>query len=138
LELDKEIDMATDRFHESVEAWEEGKLGRDKKHAEKADAAAEKALDEALGMQMISIRLQKKLIEDLKIIAKHNGIGYQPLIRQLLTRFVTAEFKSMLNEAKAEADLRAGKPVKPSPQKTKKRTRNGWRQSVRWLSFGRI
>jgi predicted DNA binding CopG/RHH family protein len=109
---EKETDMATDRFHESVEAWEEGKLGRDKKHAEKADSGAEKALHDALGMQMISIRLQKKLIEDLKSIAKYNGIGYQPLIRQLLTRFVTAEYKRLLNEARVEAELRAGKPSK--------------------------
>jgi|SRR3972149_2802512 len=112
LELYKEIYMATDRFHESVEAWEEGKLGRDKKHAEKADIALEKALDDSLGMQMISIRLPKKMIEDLKIIAKHHGLGYQPLIRHLLRKFVVAEFKNMLNEARAEAELRAGKPFK--------------------------
>jgi predicted DNA binding CopG/RHH family protein len=104
--------MTADRFHESVEAWEEGKLGRDKKHAEKADANVEKALDDALGMQMISIRLPKKMIEDLKIIAKHQGLGYQPLIRHLLRKFVVAEFEHMLREAKAEAELRAGKPVK--------------------------
>jgi len=106
--------MATDRFHESVEAWEEGKLGRDKKYAEKADAALQEALDDAIGMQMISIRLQKKLIESLKIVAKHHGIGYQPLIRQLLTRFVMAEFKKMLNEAKASEEMRVGKPAKAS------------------------
>jgi len=106
--------MSTDRFHESVEAWEEGKLGRDKKHAEKADAKVEKELDDALGMQMISIRLPKKMIEDLKIIAKHHGLGYQPLIRHLLRKFVVAEYKNMLNEAKAEAELRAGKPLKPT------------------------
>ena len=111
--------MATDRFHESVEVWEDGKLGRDKKHAENADAALEKALDDAIGMQMISIRLQKKLIENLKIIAKHHGIGYQPLIRQLLTRFVMAEFKNMLNEAKASEEMRAGKPAK-SKERSKK------------------
>jgi len=110
IEPDKEIDMTTDRFQESVEAWEEGKLGREKKHAEKADASAEKALDEALAMQMISIRLQKHLIEDLKNIAKMNGIGYQPLIRQLLTRFVKAEYKRMLSEARAEAEMHARKP----------------------------
>jgi predicted DNA binding CopG/RHH family protein len=111
--------MATDRFHESVEAWEEGKLGRDKKSVEKADAEVEKALDEALGMQMISIRLPKKMIDDLKTIAKHHGLGYQPLIRHLLRKFVVAEFKNMLNEAKAEAELRAGKPLKPTPKEPK-------------------
>lgn len=114
LNLIEEISMATDRFHESVEAWEEGKLGKDKKFAEKADVALEQSLDDAIGMQMISIRLQRKLIESLKIVAKHHGIGYQPLIRQLLTRFVMAEFKNMLNEAKASEEMHAGKPAKAS------------------------
>ena len=92
----------TDRFHDSIEKWESGELGRDEKHVKRVDEAEEKALDEATGMQMISIRLQKKLIEDLKSIAAHNGIGYQPLVRQLLTRFVVSEFKKMMNDAIAE------------------------------------
>ena len=119
-DIDKEIDMATNGFHESVEAWEEGKLGRDKKYAEKADVALEKAVDDATGMQMISIRLQKKLIENLKIIAKHHGIGYQPLVRQLLTRFVVSEFKKMLNDVIAAEELRAGKQSKQPVQTREK------------------
>ncbi len=43
--------------------------------------------------------LQKSLIEDLKHIATLNGIGYQPLIRQILTRFADAEKKRILREA---------------------------------------
>ena len=95
-----------DRFHASIEAWESGALGRDEKNVKVADASEELALDDAMDMQMISIRLQRKLIEDLKVIAKHNGIGYQPLIRQLLTRFVISEFKRMMNEAFAETRLK--------------------------------
>ena len=38
--------------------WESGKLGRDEAHVRVADAAEEAALDEALGMQLISVRLQ--------------------------------------------------------------------------------
>jgi predicted DNA binding CopG/RHH family protein len=107
-QLYKELIMAnTDRFHASIEAWESGALGRDEKHVKQADASAEAALDDAMEMQMISIRLQKKLIEDLKSIAKHNGIGYQPLIRQLLTRFVISEFKQMINDAIAEKRLKS-------------------------------
>ena len=64
-------------------------------------------------MQMISIRLQKKLIEDLKAIAAHNGIGYQPLVRQLLTRFVISEFKKMVNDAAAETRLKNDELKKP-------------------------
>jgi len=116
----------TDRFHASIEAWESGELGRDEKHVKVADASDEFALDDAMEMQMISIRLQKKLIEDLKVIAKHNGIGYQPLIRQLLTRFVISEFKKMMNDAIAEARLKSNqlqsdpKSTRSKEQKAKK------------------
>jgi predicted DNA binding CopG/RHH family protein len=111
-----------DRFHASIEAWESGALGRDEKHVKVTDASEELALDDAMDMQMISIRLQKKLIEDLKVIAKHNGIGYQPLIRQLLTRFVISEFKRMMNDAFAETRLKNNQlKADPEPkEKTKK------------------
>lgn len=116
----------TDRFHASIEAWESGALGRDEKHVKVADASDEFALDDAMDMQMISIRLQKKLIENLKAIAKHNGIGYQPLIRQLLTRFVISELKKMMNDAIAESRLKNDqlrsdpKGTQPKEQKAKK------------------
>lgn len=47
-----------------------------------------KDIDEATGMTMTSIRLQKELIEDLKAMAKADGISYQPLVRQILSRYV--------------------------------------------------
>jgi hypothetical protein len=50
--------------------------------------ADDKALDDALGLQLISIRLSKSLIERLKALATLEGLGYQPLMRQVLTRFV--------------------------------------------------
>lgn len=81
-----------------LDAWESGKLGREEKYVERADSAAEKALDEALGLLMISVRLQKSLIADLKFIARHNGIGYQPLIRDILTRFATKEKMGILRQ----------------------------------------
>jgi predicted DNA binding CopG/RHH family protein len=48
-----------------------------------------------LGLQSISIRLQKELIEDLKLLAKEMGIGYQPYIRQLLTQHVREKKKNI-------------------------------------------
>ena len=109
-----------DKFDASVEAWESGKLGREIKFARLAGDHAEKALDEALQMQMISIRLQKKLIEDLKMISAHHGIGYQPLIRQLLTRFVVSELKQMLRDAREEVKLRDVKaPTGKTPRAKK-------------------
>jgi predicted DNA binding CopG/RHH family protein len=115
MQLQEENLMAnTDKFHASIEAWESGELGRDEEHVKVAEASEELALDDAMGMQMISIRLQKKLIDDLKAIAKHNGIGYQPLVRQLLTRFVVSEFKKMWNDAIAESRLKNNQ-MQPDP-----------------------
>jgi predicted DNA binding CopG/RHH family protein len=37
--------------------------------------------------------MPKELVQDLKDLAKLNGLGYQPLIKQILKRFVDAEKK---------------------------------------------
>jgi predicted DNA binding CopG/RHH family protein len=79
-----------------ADPWETGELGEDAEFAQASDESAEKELDDALQLQMISIRLQKQLINALKFIAKHHGIGYQPLIRDVLARFVVNEQKKIL------------------------------------------
>lgn len=61
----------------------------------------EDSIDKSLGLKMISIRLQNGLIDDLKAIGQLDGIGYQPLIKQVLTRFVTVEKKKRHNDAVA-------------------------------------
>ncbi len=80
------------------EAWESGELGQDEQYIKIAKEIKQDALDESLDLQMISIRLQKSLIEDMKMIAKLNGLSYQPLIRQILTRFVECEKKQILRD----------------------------------------
>ena len=50
-----------------------------------------KAVDEALGLKAISIRLQTSMIDELKAIAARDGIGYQPLIKRVLARFIEEE-----------------------------------------------
>ncbi|RRQ19920.1 hypothetical protein [Thiohalobacter thiocyanaticus] len=89
--------MAKRKIRGTEEAWETGELGRDEKYVEVADIN-ESTIDEALELQMISIRLQKSLIEDFKLIAKINGIGYQTLMRQILKRFADSETKRLLRE----------------------------------------
>ena len=59
-----------------------------------------KAIDEDLGLQMISIRLQRSLLGKLKLIAEFRGVGYQPLIRDLLNRFARSEIQAILSEIK--------------------------------------
>ena len=77
----------------SVENWESGALGRDPAHAKRATKELEQQMDEAQGLQAISIRLKKELIEDFKFIAKQHGMGYQPLMREALRRFAESEYK---------------------------------------------
>ena len=63
---------------------------------------------EKLGMQAISIRLQKKLVDDFKVLAELNGIGYQTLMKQVFNRFIQSEMKRIANqhmfEMKSELD----------------------------------
>ena len=87
-----------DKLVVDAEAWEHGTLGQDEQFAVRANKEAEEALNEALGLQMISVRLQTSLIEDLKFIAKINGIGYQPLLRDALCRFARNEKKNIMME----------------------------------------
>lgn len=49
-------------------------------------------------MQLISIRMPTDLLRVLKEIAKYHGIGYQPMIRDLLDRWAVGEIKTILNK----------------------------------------
>jgi len=78
-----------------------------------ADKSIEEAVDRAAGTRLISIRMDQQMIDDLKFIAsRHEGIGYQTLIKQILARFIEAEKKQLWREEvskvlKAERDEEA-------------------------------
>lgn len=97
---------AVDKINDTPEAWESGQLGNDENFVQRAPVETERELDDSLGLQAISIRIQKDLIEQFKLIAKIHGMGYQPLMREALKRFATAEIKviltQMANEGKKE------------------------------------
>ena len=97
----------SDIYTADSDVWESGELGQDEKHVKKADVKFENELDGALDLQMISIRLQRKLIEDLKLISLAHGIGYQPLIRDVLSRFVSHEVKQIMRDAIERRKLEA-------------------------------
>lgn len=85
-------------MHESpgeVDAWENRSVGADERFVEVA-SDINSSLDAALDLHPISIRLQRSLVENLKALAQINGLGYQPLIRQILTRWVDAELKQIV------------------------------------------
>ena len=83
----------------TADAWESGELGNDVKHLIVLDKKIGAQIDEALGLQMISIRLEKDLIESYKLLGTKYELGYQPLMREALKRFVEGEFKLIASEA---------------------------------------
>lgn len=99
---------------DTEEAWLSGELGRDEEFAAVAPGDAESIINEHLDLQPISIRLEKSLIEDFKLIAAMHGLGYQPLMRQTLKRFADCEKKRILREV--AADMAARKKTAKSAQ----------------------
>jgi len=81
--------------HKKIELdkWDTRELGASEEFVRKVSAKRARAIDNALGLELISIRLQKNLIQDLKLLAKEEGIGYQPLIRQILTNHARAALR---------------------------------------------
>ncbi|TAM89699.1 MAG: hypothetical protein EPN41_03115 [Candidimonas sp.] len=82
----------------TIDAWESGTLGKSREHAKLVDAETRQAIEETLAMQMISIRLPKSVIEDFKALASLEGIGYQPLMREALTRFAHGESRRIMHK----------------------------------------
>lgn len=89
---------------DTEEAWDSRKLGSTEEFAAAAPDDVQAMIDEHLDLQPISIRLEKSLIEDFKAIAAIRGLGYQPLMRQILKRFADCEKKQLLREAAAKAE----------------------------------
>lgn len=80
----------------TAEAWESRELGADPKHAKRVSEEKARLIEEAIGLQPISIRLDKALIDSFKILAEFHGVGYQPLMRDALKRFAEHEMKNIV------------------------------------------
>jgi uncharacterized protein (DUF4415 family) len=91
------------KIESTPEAWESGALGQDENYVQAVDLNEEE-INKSLELQLISIRLQKSLIEDFKNIAAIHGLGYQPLMRQVLNRFAESEKKRILKERSCELE----------------------------------
>lgn len=86
------------KIKNSTENWESRKLGADQEFAKTVSPEDDAALDEALSMKLISIRMPVKLLDTLKLIAQCHNVGYQPLIRDVLSRFSKAELRDILHK----------------------------------------
>jgi len=110
----------TEKIEGTVEAWEERRLGADEAFVAVSEID-EALVDQAAGMKMISIRLPVSLIDDFKALAKVHGLGYQPLMRQILERFAESEKKRLLNKAAAQVAKEAGKEQRPDASASEKK-----------------
>ena len=86
----------TKKIKDTEQAWDARTLGAEAEFVGVADVSHDQALEEALDLQAISIRLPKDLIRNYKLIAEFHGVGYQPLMRNVLQRFVPEELKHIL------------------------------------------
>ena len=107
----------------SAEAWDSGELGEDMGSAKVASAETTRAINDALGLQMISIRLPKSVIEDFKVLAQIEGVGYQPLMRTALMRYAECESKRVMREYAAQRELEK-KAATATSNTTKTQRRN--------------
>jgi uncharacterized protein (DUF4415 family) len=83
---------------DTPEAWESGVLGQSDEHTKAAPSKLASEIEDALGLQMISIRLDKELIDMFKLLGGKYQMGYQPLMREALKRFVDGELKMVALE----------------------------------------
>ncbi len=105
----------------SDEAWDDETLGATAEFMKVANEATESASDDAAATQLISIRMQKSMIDSFKALATLNkGIGYQTLMKQILQRFLDFEMKRVWDEHLAQlAAQHAGEVEAPRHPKRK-------------------
>lgn len=100
--------------------WDDRRLGHDERFVARVSADEEARIDDNMGLQMISIRLPKQLIDQLKVIAGHSGIGYQPLMRDVLSRFARGELIQVLRQQTEIAELQRRRATTPKPKPNRK------------------
>ncbi len=70
------------------ERWNSRELGANENFVRVSAQGTEARVDKGLGLQMVSMRLPTDVVEQLKSVAKAQGLGYQPFIRQILMNFL--------------------------------------------------
>ncbi len=86
-------EMKLSEFTEDSNHWDNRELGADARYVRLVSKDEEKRIEDAMGLQMISIRLPKGLIEMLGVLAWEEGDmpKYQPYIRRVLIEHVKSK-----------------------------------------------
>jgi predicted DNA binding CopG/RHH family protein len=109
-------------YRETSESTKEGQDSRELSATEEFVTIAPEdvqALTDKHYLQPVSIRLEKSLIEDFKLIASMYGIGYQPLMRHILKRFADSEKKQILRESASKMKLMRKEALRGAASKMK-------------------
>jgi predicted DNA binding CopG/RHH family protein len=102
-DLERKTTVKTSKIENTAEAWDSRALGASAAHVAVADESHEQALDKAMELQSISIRLPQQLIEQYKLIAHFHGVGYQPLMRDILMRYVPNALQEIMQTQMKQA-----------------------------------
>lgn len=85
----------------SDEKWDNRELGADENFVAVADSKEADKTDESAGLELISVRLEKSVVQDLKEIAAYHGLmGHQTLIRDVVNSFAIQELRVIRHIAK--------------------------------------
>jgi len=119
--------VGDDKILSTEEAWDSRELGADERFVRSVemDDETEAALNAALELKPISIRLPASLIEDYKAISSLMGMGYQPLMRKVLARFAEAEKRKLMNQFISEEFKRAREDVEEDCDEPEKQSACG-------------
>lgn len=71
------------KIKSTEEAWDNGTLGDSEEYATVMEGSGG-MLDDALGLEVISIRLEKETIDTLKLIAKERGTTHEEVARGVM------------------------------------------------------
>jgi predicted DNA-binding protein len=78
----------TGKIEGTVENWENGTLGCSAEHARVAPPGTDEMVDEILGIQMVSFRVSKKVVEEFDKASKLSGVIPKALMRKALEHYI--------------------------------------------------
>ncbi len=77
-----------EKIESTPEAWEEGPLGKDEAYVASAEPEVSVAVDEALDLELVQLRLDKKTLETIDQLAKGAGLIRVAMIREMLNIYI--------------------------------------------------
>lgn len=94
-DLDKDtIDKLEDSAKKDLDKWEKGDFGKNKEFSKRASSKEESNINRAINtgrkdnLKSVHIKLPEDMIDDLKLIAEHDHMGYQTYLKQIAAKHI--------------------------------------------------